>query len=192
MENRKSGFGTAALVLGIIGISTSFIPIVNNASFILGILACIFGLVSLIKRKSKGVAIVGAILGILAIVITCSLQESWGKELDELTGDATEEILTNDVDVEFGEFTVETADGYITKSKLEVTVTNKGDETSSFDITIEALNENGERIDTDTVYVSDLGAGSKSKEEAFTLVFDEDEANSLKNATFNVAEISKY
>ena len=128
MENRKSGFGTAALVLGIIGISTSFIPIVNNASFILGILACIFGLVSLIKRKSKGVAIVGAILGILAIVITCSLQESWGKELDELTGDATEEILTNDVDVEFGEFTVETADGYITKSKLEVTVTNTASE----------------------------------------------------------------
>lgn len=31
-ERKKSGFGTAGLVLGIIGVCTSFIPIVNNVS----------------------------------------------------------------------------------------------------------------------------------------------------------------
>ena len=31
-ENKKSGLGTAGLVLGIIGVCTSFIPIINNLS----------------------------------------------------------------------------------------------------------------------------------------------------------------
>lgn len=35
MENtKKSGFATAGIVLGIIGICTSFIPIINNLSFL--------------------------------------------------------------------------------------------------------------------------------------------------------------
>ena len=44
IETKKSGFATAGLVLGIIGICLSFIPILNNASFFLGVLAVIFGL----------------------------------------------------------------------------------------------------------------------------------------------------
>ena len=57
IETKKSGFATAGLVLGIIGICLSFIPILNNASFFLGVLAVIFGLISLIKKASKGKAI---------------------------------------------------------------------------------------------------------------------------------------
>ena len=45
MEKKKSGFGTASLVLGIIGVCTSFIPIVNNVSFILGLIGAIFGII---------------------------------------------------------------------------------------------------------------------------------------------------
>jgi hypothetical protein len=36
MEKEKTGFATAALVLGIIGVVLSFIPIINNAAFVLG------------------------------------------------------------------------------------------------------------------------------------------------------------
>lgn len=45
-EKKKSGFATAGLVLGIIGICTSFIPILNNISFILGLIGILFGIVS--------------------------------------------------------------------------------------------------------------------------------------------------
>ena len=65
MENKKSGLSTAALVLGIIGICTSFIPIINNASFILGVLSAIFGIVSVCRKRGVGKGIAGIILGIL-------------------------------------------------------------------------------------------------------------------------------
>ena len=64
IEPKKSGFGTCGLVLGIVGISLSFIPILNNASFFLGVLAIVFGIISLVKKASKGKAIAALILGI--------------------------------------------------------------------------------------------------------------------------------
>lgn len=76
VAKKKSGFATAGLVLGIIGICTSFIPIINNLSFILGIIAIIFGVVSLIKKASKGMAIAGIIISILAIIITINAQKA--------------------------------------------------------------------------------------------------------------------
>ena len=111
MENKKSGFGTAGLVLGIIGICTCIIPIINNASFIMGLLAIIFGIISLVKKASKGKAITALILGILSIVITLSLQSSWSNTLDNISndlntmsGDNTEDVLKNNVDVSFGKY----------------------------------------------------------------------------------------
>ena len=99
-EEKKTGFSVASMVLGIIGICLSFIPIVNNVSFILGVLSVIFAIVSLVKKSGKAKAIVGLILGILSVVITLSLQNSLskslddvGKDLDNMTGDNTEEIL---------------------------------------------------------------------------------------------------
>ncbi len=53
-EKEKSGFGTASLVLGIIGICTSFIPIINNLSFVLGLMGLLFAIISSIKKASKG------------------------------------------------------------------------------------------------------------------------------------------
>ena len=98
---KKSGLATAGLVLGIIGICTSFIPIVNNASFILGILAFVFGLIPIIKKNAKGKAIAALILGVLSIVITISLQNSWSNALDD---------LSNDLDTMTGENTPVAAD----------------------------------------------------------------------------------
>lgn len=50
---KKSGFGTCSLILGIVGISLSFIPILNNASFFLGVLAIVFGIISLVKKEAR-------------------------------------------------------------------------------------------------------------------------------------------
>ena len=192
----RKGFGVAGLVVGIIGIALSFIPIINNISFVLGLLAVIFGVITISKKTSKGKAIAAIILGILAVVITLSVQSAAAKalddisnELDEALGENTEAVLDKYLDVEFGEFVVEGSD--FPDGKLTLTVTNKSDEAKSFSITIEAIDKDGVRIDTDTVYVDTLNAKQSQKLDAFTLV-SSDDYSALKEADFKVVEASVY
>lgn len=200
-EKKKSGFGTASLVLGIIAISTSFIIIVNNMSFVLGIIGAILGIVSLTKKASKGKAIWGIVLCILAIIITLNLQQSWSDSLDELSnslndysnnmsGENTDTILQNDLDVQIGTFKATKSYG-IYDTSLTVTVKNKSSEKKSFSIHIEAVNSNGERIDDDYVYANDLSAGQSQKFETFNLV-SSDKVETLKKATFKIVDVSMY
>ena len=189
-EKAKSGFGTASLVLGIIAISTSFLPIINNMSFILGIIGAIMGIVSLIKKSSKGKSLWGIVLCILAIVITLNLQSSWSNSLSDITGESTDSILESNVDVDFGEFTATQSYG-IYDTNLTVTVKNKSSEKKSFSIHIEAINSAGERIEDDYVYANDLNAGQSQKFEAFTFV-SSDKVEEMKNATFKTVEVSMY
>jgi len=197
ISTKKSGLATAGLILGIIGISTSFIPVINNASFVLGILAFIFGIIRLIKKNAKGKAIAAVTLGILSVVITISLQNSWSNalddlsnELDTMSGNNTEEVLKN-VDVNIGEFEVKTDEWGLNETKLTVKITNKTNEKKSFDFTVEAVAEDGSRIETDYIYATDLAAGQSQSFDIFTYVSD-DKLKDMKSATFNVVEASMY
>ncbi len=197
-QTKKSGFATASLVLGIIGICTSFIPIVNNLSFILGLIGVIFSIISLIKKASKGQAIAGLILCILAIVITVNSQKTLSDSLNEVsanldkaTGASTEEILANDVNVELGNFEVIKGSYGITDTKLTVKVTNKTTEKKSFSFHIEAVDSTGSRINEDYVYANDLAAGQSQSFDIFTLITS-DKINTMKNATFKIIEASMY
>lgn len=197
-EKKKSGFATAGLVLGIIGICTSFIPIVNNLSFVLGAIGVIFAVISLVKKASKGQAIAGVILCVLAIVITINSQKALsdslnevGANLDKASGASTEEVLANDANVELGKFEV-TKDSYgMTDTKLTVKVTNKTTEKKSFNFHIEAVDATGARINEDYVYANDLAAGQSQSFDIFTYV-SSDKLNSMKNATFKIIEASMY
>lgn len=198
MEKRKSGFGTASLVLGIIGVCTSFIPIINNVSFILGLIGTIFAVISLIKKASKGQAVAGIILCILAMAITLSAQKTLGdglnevsSNLDKATGNSTEEILANDVDVQLGNFEVNKGEYGLTETKLTVKVTNKTNDKKSFSFHIEAVDSDGSRINEDYVYANDLGAGQSQNFDIFTLVTS-DKINAMKEATFKIVEASMY
>lgn len=198
MENtKKSGFATAGLVLGIVGICTSFIPIINNLSFVMGILAIIFGIIALVKKAGKGKTIAAIILGILAIVITLNAQKAVSDslnqvsaDLDKMTGSSTEEILANDADVVLGNFEV-TNGTYTTDTKLTVKVTNKTSESKSFSIQIEAINPDGSRITNDYVYANSLSAGQSQNFDTFTYV-SSDNLEAMKNATFKIVEVSMY
>lgn len=197
METKKSGLAIAGLVLGIIGICTSFIPIINNASFVLGILSVVFGIISLVKKTSKGISIAALILGVLAVVITLSLQSSWSDSLDEfsndldnMTGNNTKEVLKN-VDVSIGKFEVFTDEYGLTETKLTVKVTNKTNEKKSFDFEIEAVSSDGSRIDTDYIYASNLSAKQSLSFDLFQFVSDKN-LQSMKSATFNIIEASMY
>ncbi len=198
MEKTKSGFGTASLVLGIIGICTSFIPIVNNLSFLLGLIGGIFAIVSLLKKASKGQAIAGIILCVLAIIITINSQKALADGLNEVssnlnkaTGASTEEILKNDVNVELGNFEVTKGSYGITNTKLTVKVTNKTSEKKSFSLHIEAVDSTGTRIDDGYVYANDLGAGQSQNFDIFTLVTS-DKVDAMEKATFKIVEASMY
>ena len=195
-EEKKTGFSVASMVLGIIGICLSFIPIVNNVSFILGVLSVIFAIVSLVKKSGKAKAIVGLILGISSVVITLSLQNSWSKsldnvskDLDNMTGDNTEEILKKDVDVSIGKLNVTTDEYGYSDSELVVTVTNKTKEKKSFTIHIEAVDNTGKRIDDDYVYANDLNSGQTQDFKIFTLVSSE-KLEQMKSAEFKIIDVS--
>ena len=196
-ETQKSSLCTAGLVLGIIGVCTSFIPIINNLSFVMGILAVIFGLVS-IKKAGKGNMIATIILGILAIVITLNAQQSLSDSLDALSedldtasGENTEQVLANDVDVVLGDFEATTDEYGLSDTKLTVKITNKTNETKSFSIQVEAVDANGSRINQDYVYANNLTAGQSQDFDIFQFV-SSDQIEAMQNATFNIVEASAY
>ena len=109
---------------------------------------------------------------------------------DVFREETTDKILEKDVDVSFGEFKV-TNNGYYSETSLDITVKNKAEKQCSYYITIEAVDANGARIDTDMIYADRLGAGQEIYLNAFEYV-DQEKLNQFKNATFKVLEINKY
>ncbi len=197
-ETKKSGFATAGLVLGIIGICTSFIPIINNLSFVLALIGIVFGIVSLTKRASKGMATAGIIICILTIIITINSQKALSdsldtvsKELDKATGSSTEEVLANDVEVTLGNLEVKKGQYGMTDTKMLVHVKNKTSETKSFNIQVEAVDTTGARINQDYIYANNLGTGQEQDFEIFTYI-SSDKLEAMQNATFKIVEASMY
>lgn len=71
----RNGMGTAALVLGIVGVVFAFVPFMWWLGCILGILATIFGFIGRgrVKRSqasNRGASLTGVITGLAAIVIS--------------------------------------------------------------------------------------------------------------------------
>ncbi|MFG3038837.1 DUF4190 domain-containing protein [Streptomyces sp. NPDC048330] len=71
----RNGLGTAALILGIIGTLSGFVPFFFWLAGILGVIALILGLVARgrVKRReadNKGVALTGVILGLASLVLS--------------------------------------------------------------------------------------------------------------------------
>ena len=109
---------------------------------------------------------------------------------DIFNEESTEDILEKYVDVTFGEFKV-SDNGYYTEISLDVTVKNKAEKQYSYYITIEAVDADGARIETDMIYADRLNSGQEIHLTAFEYV-DQKKIEKLKNATFKVLEIDKY
>lgn len=204
-KTNKSSLATAGLVLGIIGVVFSFIPIIRFVGYPMGVLSIVFGIIPLCGKKSVGKAVAALVLGVATLILTFVLQavtiqavdtavneisESSSDYLNDVSGENTEKLLKENVDVSIGKFTIEKGD-FIDDYKLPVSVKNKGAEKSSFSIKIEAVDSNGNRLEEDTVYVDTLNPGQSQEFEAFTLVTS-DSAQKLANATFKIVEVSKY
>ncbi|WP_294386341.1 zinc-ribbon domain-containing protein [uncultured Ruminococcus sp.] len=138
--------------------------------------------------------VLAIILVILYVVFATSLFNNISNNIpaigDVFSEETTDKILEKDVDVSFGEFKV-TNNGYYSETSLDITVKNKAEEQCTYYITIEAVDANGARIDTDMIYADRLGAGQEVYLKAFEYV-DQEKLNQFKNATFKVLEINKY
>lgn len=207
----SSGLAVAGLALGIIAIVLSGIPIINNIAFVLGLLALIFGIVVLAKSKNagKGKAITAIVLGALSMIVVLTAQAFYGSILnqatdsleqtsaelqstaDKATGDATEELLANDVSIEIGSFTA-THDEYgVMSTEVPVTVTNKNSQNKSYSVQIEAVDSAGKRVAEETIFANELGTGQSQSFKAFQYVAMEN-MEAMKLATFKVVSVSQY
>ena len=97
---------------------------------------------------------------------------------------------TADFDIEFDEFKV-TNNGYTYDTSLEVVITNNSNQQKSFFITIEAIDEEGTRLDTDMIMADRLNPGQKVKLEAFEYV-PQEKIEQYKSATFKVLDVQKH
>lgn len=202
----RSGFAIAALVLGIVAAATSFMPIINNASFFIALIGLILAIVAIArirkgKNSGKGLAVAGLVLSIVAGLLVLGTQAFYSavlneavdqstQQLNKMTGDATDDILGVDVEVTIGDYSINKDQYGLVKSDLPVTVTNLLNEPSSFWINIEAVDANGSRINDDTVIINDLGAGQSTKLDAFAFV-SSDDYEAMKNASFNIISVSE-
>ncbi|WKG03622.1 FxLYD domain-containing protein [Mycolicibacterium sp. HK-90] len=148
-------------------------------------------------RKSSTGLIVGLIIGAVVIalivfvapvVLFAKVSGDLNDTISESTGDKTEQILENELEVSFGEF-VRTDTEYRESGKLPVTFRNKGGERATFYVQVEALDANGDRIAEDTASVTSLSPGQSTSEDLFTI---SDNVDDLEAATFRVASVSKY
>lgn len=96
----KNGFGTTALVLGIVGVVFSFIPIVGMVAWPMVILGLIFGILG-IRRVGKGVAtnkgaaIAGTVLSAIGLVICVVWAAAFGSAAESLPAAPTSPSFTS-------------------------------------------------------------------------------------------------
>lgn len=208
------------LVLGIVGISLSFIPFIGLASLVLGVLGIVFGIIALRRNLSLPKSIVGLSLASVGLAIALLIQTiclvavgaalreieveeetrfdqssfAETKKTNEGYSDTTFQPQTkpweSKLSIEIGEFEV-VDNQYLDETKLTVTVRNKTDERISAYIKIEAIDKNGYRLEYDWNYINDLGAGNRERVDFFTFV-DEDILDDMKNATFEIVEVNIY
>ena len=209
VDCKESIFSVSGFILGIISIVIAFVPFLNYLAIVSGILSIIFGIMGIGQEGRKKVACVGIILSILSIIITYiiinykndfiigniynvsnELNESYNNENNN-----SEDVLKNQVDVILGDFeiTSEVDDFEMMNntSKLPVTLKNKSNEIKSFNVTIEAVDEEGNRITEEQVYVEKLRPNQSYETEAFNYASDE-MAEKLENAKFVVLDASSY
>lgn len=151
------------------------------------------------KAKSAGKgAIAGVIVNIvLSIVYAIAIFWIADNVIDNMdygammtSPDVIYETPENQVDIAIGEFEVSN-NGYFDTTSLEVTVKNTSDVQMSYYITIEAVNENGTRLKTDTVAVSQLNPGQDIILSAFEYV-EPELIEELRNAEFKVLDIQQF
>ncbi len=148
-------------------------------------------------RKSYTGLVITLVIGAVLIALIVFVAPFFF--IDKMTGDLndsianssganTEQILKNELEVTFGDFT-RTDTKYRKDGKLPVTFRNKSGEKATFYVQVEALDADGNRVAEDTASVTSLSPGQSTTEDLFT--YSED-VEKIEGATFRVASVSKH
>ena len=200
-------------VLAGLALLGSWIPGVNFLCALLGLAGIVLGAVGLTQIKKgktgKGFSIAAIVLGVLSIVATVLIwvaivaatnnataryAESVAEiqeDADRAFGEATDDVLANDLDVEFGAFEGDADEYGWVESSMPVTLTNTSDEPLTFNIDVDALAADGTVVETDWVYTEELAPGASETVEIFTLI-DDDNLEAMRTATVEVTQASAY
>lgn len=89
----KSGLAIAGLVLGIVAVATSFMPIINNASFFIGLVGLVLGIIGLVQtrkgtKSGTGLAVASIVLNLVACVAVLASQAFYSSVLDDAMSSA--------------------------------------------------------------------------------------------------------
>lgn len=151
------------------------------------------------KAKSAGKGaiagvIVNIVLSIVYAILMFSIADNIIDNMDYGTimtsPEEIYEIQKIQGDITIGKFKV-SDNGYFNTTSLEVTVKNTSDVQMSYYITIEAVNENGTRLKTDTVAVIQLNPGQDIVLSAFEYV-EPELIEEVRNAEFKVLDIQQF
>lgn len=91
----RSAMAVAGLVLGIVALATSFVPIVNNASFFIALIGAVFAVVGIVAavrgtRTGRGMAIAALVVSAVAIAVVFATQSLYGAAVDAAVDDLSE------------------------------------------------------------------------------------------------------
>lgn len=210
---KGNGVAVAGFVISVVALMLCFVPIVNNFAFALAFIGLVFGIVGLIRARKgaarRGLAIATIIIAVLSGIGVLASQAIYGAAIDEVSesldeatqeldesidrmdGNATEDILANDLSVEIEAFDGEADEYGLVTSKLPVTLTNTADDVHSYNVQIEAIDASGARIGDDYASTSELGSGQSESFDLFQFV-SEDELPALQDAEFRIVEVQQY
>jgi hypothetical protein len=169
VEKKRNGMATASLVVGIIAISTAWVPFLNVASMILAVIAIGLGIGAFFMARKRGGMVktaFGVVLSIAALVLGFTVTAATVDAIDEAVAEVDDALdVTDEVTVELGAVT---SDEF--SSEVPVTITNISDETGSYWVTVVAETEDGAtQIDTTQVIFNDLKAGQSATDAAMFL-----------------------
>ncbi len=117
-----SAAAITSLVLGILAIATSFIPIINNASFFGALIGLVFSIIAIIgarkgQKSGQGIAIAGLILALISIVIVLATQSLFSATLGDLQDELEHGSAPVAVDGSNASANTSNTSGSATKSK---------------------------------------------------------------------------
>lgn len=100
------------------------------------------------------------------------------------------QILQDDLDVDLGRFAA--ADKPLLETgELPVTLRNKGRDTASFSVHVEAVDAEGNRIADDTAYAPNLSPGQFNIDDLFIFV-PTDRYDAMSHATIRIVQAAKH
>lgn len=149
-------------------------------------------LISVILKAIAGIIFaVVYFTGIAALLgYTTDLVNNTNSDFSSFSWEENGELYEDEVAVTFGSFNI-SEDSYYYETSLDVIVKNIDSKRRNFSITIEAVDENGARLDTDVVYARQLNPQQEIYLKAFEYVED-DLLEQFKSAQFKVLEVKKY